>query len=291
MRPGRLLGEGTCVPRSSWGGGSWWHHLSCCRHPRHRGQGQPLPDPQGYSQRHSAPGTAPPNPPPLHSHVAWTGKVWSSYRPWFSLPGLKGSLRIPPLLIPGGGLALKIRCHRATQSGWDSPPSCYELTAPSESRTPVFLPLPQMVLISPVPFLPTIALPVTGWNLSWLPLSLGLSGWPEENPPLPTEWNSIRPTAPSRHTFTISHFIFLDVISVPLNMSSLCVPSPHASHFPGVGASPSGGGPGGCVEALGGGDDRVSPSPAVQVGWGCFGWCSLCCASPVGEVAECGVSR
>ena len=93
------------------------------------------------------------------------------------------------------------------------------------------------------------------------------------------------------HIYNLTLHFFLDVISVPLNMSSLCVPSPHASHFPGVGARPSGGGPGGGVEALRGGDDRVSPSPAVRVGWGCFGWCSLCCASPVGEVAECGVSR
>ena len=126
-------------------------------------------------------------------------------------PGLKVSL-----LIRGGGLALKNRCFGATQAGCDSPPSCYELAAPDEnphspSTDGTCLSSPQCTNCAPPQ--------VVGWNLSWLPLSLGLAEWPKENPPLPMERNSIKACS-AFQTHLQSHIsLFLDAISVPLKMS------------------------------------------------------------------------
>lgn len=86
-----------------------------------------------------------------------------------------------------------------------------------------------------------------------------------KNPPLLEEGSSVTPAAPSRHTFTISHFIFLGCnLSAFKHVITQCPTPPlHASHFPGVGARPSCGSARGCTHCAG--EGRV-PS-GLPPGW------------------------
>lgn len=172
-----------------------------------------------------------------------------------------------------------------------SPPSCYELTTPDESRTPAILHVPQMALTFPAPFVPPVAQPVTGWNLSWPPLSLGLAGWPDKKPLLPMEVSPLRLAVPSKHIFIISHFIFLGHNLCAYKHVITHTSSPHASYFPGVRAMSSGGGPDSVLRPL---EVGMTGCPqALQPGWAEAALVGVlfCHASPVGEMAECGMSR
>lgn len=100
----------------------------------------------------------------------------------------------------------------------------------------------------------------------------------------------------SRHTFTISHFIFLGRnLCAFKHVITLCTPHYPFPALPGCGRQASGGGPAGCtrLQSLAGAAPPL-PQVALQPGWAgaAFGRPSFCGASPAtGEVAKQGVSR
>lgn len=200
------------------------------------------------------PGAAPPRPSGIfpmllcttHYHPPHPSPMLHGLgKPGPPIPWTEGVSQNPFPADMWGRLSTQKQVLCAAQAGCASTPSCYELAAPDEnphspSTDGTRLSSPHCTNCGhhPPP-------QVVGWNLSWLPLSLGLAGWPKENPPLPMERNSIKACS-AFQTHLQSHIsLFLDAISVPLKMSSVCIPSAHASRFRGVGARTSGGGLGG----------------------------------------------
>lgn len=141
--------------------------------------------------------------------------------------------------------------------------------------------------------LPAVAPPqVLDWDLHRRLLSPDSTGGRRENPPLPAEESSVMPAPPSRHTFTISHFIFLGRnLHAFKHVITLCPSHPLLSTSrvweAGFRWRP-------CrlhkAMVVGGRAGRPRPRP-LQPGWAgaAFGQPSLCGASPAGELAQHGV--